>query len=320
MTNPSNSKTEKLALIALDFDIWSGQSKLMEEDIRLGDGGEIPPSELASLGRKSIFDPAKLRVFNKLKTRARRAVLDYGRPFLGGFAIPRKDIQELDTRLEGIRINFEEEVQKFSDNYDADFERWLNKEVKIEYQDIVRRAQLSRDEVKERFSMDFEVLNVVAATDKDEQKLNQRVGSLSFGLMEEIIKKSQDFTSEYLLGDREAVSSSTKATLQNLRDKVDGLSFLNSKFNQIVSLFDRALSSYPESGKVDGENFASVVAVCLVLSDESKLARYIEGEIDLSVLNGVHAQNQEESLTDEDDDDGSDESQDLDDSEGGLFF
>ena len=91
---------DQLAILQIDFDIWSGQVKLDDPDIKLGVGGEIPPKQLVDLGRKNVIDKAHLKPFNRLKTSARRLCLRHGMPFMNGFAVPLDRIDEISAGLE----------------------------------------------------------------------------------------------------------------------------------------------------------------------------------------------------------------------------
>lgn len=288
MSTTNLKPTEKLALIALDFDIWSGQSRLKEEDVILGDGGEIPPSELASLGSKRICDPKKLRSFGKLKTRARRVILDYGRPFLGGFAIPRSKVDEVNARLGAIKMEFYDEVEEFSRDYEVNLELWL-KEVPDRYHIAVRRSSLTGAEVRNRFDLDYQIVNIVAASEEDEQRMEKRVSSLGSALLEEVVERAQDFASEYLVGDRDAVASTTKKTLIKLRDKVAGLQFLDGKFGKIVDLLDEAIKAYPEKGALRDIQFTTVLSIILILSDRKKVKDFMSSDLSIDAIVAAHA-------------------------------
>src|SRR5690606_4588842 len=104
---------ENLSIIQVDFDIWSGQTRLSPSDIKLGVGGEIPPEKFAQLGSKKICDPAKLKNFSRLKTETRRLLLKYGMPFMNRSADPVKRTDEIIARLDSISIQFKQYKQEF---------------------------------------------------------------------------------------------------------------------------------------------------------------------------------------------------------------
>ena len=96
MTNNSKnavSVLQDVIAIHLHFSTWTGRKILEENDLSLQ--GEAPPKEIINLGSKHTTDPAALKVFNTLKRRAERACLRKGIPFMGGYAIPVKDANEI---------------------------------------------------------------------------------------------------------------------------------------------------------------------------------------------------------------------------------
>ncbi len=282
-TTPFKNTNEQLALISIDFDIWSGQTRLRAEDLRLGDGGEIPPEKLAQLGTKRICDPKVLRPFHKLKTRARRLILDHGRPFLGGFAVPRTAIATVTEGLELIKGDFDQHVDDFTQSYENSVNEWIA-ENPVEYGEAIRRGSLSAEEVKSRFGLDYQFLEVSPVNSDAAVSLNRKLGGLSDDLTAEIIDRAKSFIADNLGGGRQEVSAQTKQSLLKLRSKVSGMAFLNAKFKTIVDLLDTALREYPEKGTLSDEPFFKVLTICLILSDEEKLKQYLSGELTLEAM------------------------------------
>lgn len=54
---------DSLSVVQIDFNIWSGQTRLRPEDFNLGVGGELPSEKVAQLGSKKIIDNANLNGF-----------------------------------------------------------------------------------------------------------------------------------------------------------------------------------------------------------------------------------------------------------------
>ncbi|MDV5469040.1 DUF3150 domain-containing protein [Klebsiella pneumoniae] len=73
----------------------------------------------------------------------------------------------------------------------------------------------------------------------------------------------------------------TRQTLRNIRDKVDGLSFLNSAFNPLVKLLDQTLRGYEQHA--DGRNIVApffyqvVAAVLIMVSERDRIEQYANG-------------------------------------------
>ena len=299
--------TEQLVLIALDLDIWSGQSRLNPEDFRIVQG-ELPPKDLANLGNKKLVPPKDLRSFNRIKTAARRMLFDHGRSFLGGagIAIPKDRQEYVEKRLEAFKAEFDNEVEQFLNRYTESVRKWADSHP--QYGEAIRKSAPSVEDIRTRFKLDWQALEIVPADAQSEEKLKDKVGGLSSGLFEEIVERAQKFATDNLAGRQEA-NPTTLKSLNKLREKVAGLAFLDGKFEEIVGLLDHAISQYPASGPVKGQAFSQVMAVTLVLGDENRFQQYRSGEITLSSLVSAPEDEQEAGSQDESGGDDSEENE-----------
>ncbi|RCW64010.1 uncharacterized protein DUF3150 [Marinobacter nauticus] len=276
---------EKLVLVSLDIDIWSGQAKLQASDLKRISVEDLPPERLASLGSKRLCNKEHLKVFAKLKTRATRAVLEYGRPFLGGYAYPRDRAQELEGRLIIIEQEYLEAKRQFLNRYDQAVEDWINENP--EYAEAIRAGALTRAEVGERLNFGFQIINIQPTESAEAQtRLKKSVQGVGDALVDEIAERANEFFEKYLVG-AEQISTQTKRTLKNMRDKVSGMAFLNGNLLPMEQLLDEMLRGYAfHQGKkhVTGEEFNRILAATLILSDRKKLERYTSGELSLEKL------------------------------------
>lgn len=280
--NQNNTSLEsQLVVIMLNFDIWSAQTKLEAKDLKLGLGGEIPPQHLAKLGTKTICNPEELRVFSKLKMRARRLCENYGRPFMGGYANPLFRYKEVELGLTQIQNLFEEAKTRFLHRFSEATESWIQENP--EYADVIRRGMLTEAEVAKRFSFTFEMFKIEPIRSGG---LNTAISKLASGLVGDVIDDAAQFYAEKLSG-RSSILSSTKPTIQGLLVKVSGLSFLDSRMKHLEKLLELALTAYrPSVTQVSGGEFLQVMACFMILSDPEKLNDYIAGKI--SVIDSVN--------------------------------
>ena len=286
MTSTNNvskiKQLDKLCVVHADFDIWSGQTKLAVEDLKLGDGGEIPPAALAQLGSKRICNPERLKGFHKLKTRAIRKLEHYGLRFMNGWAVPTNRLDEILMHLDDIAAEFAKERQDFLDQYDATVESWCRDNP--DYESIIRRGAMPRDVVEQRVGFDYQVYMVQPAgspTDQVQARLNRKVGGLSDDLFDEIVSASNDFYTSKLQGQIE-VKKGTRSHLKKIRDKVDGLSFLNGAFAPLVKLLDQTLTGYEtqaQGHRIVAPFLYQVVAVVLIMCDRSRIQDYASGNV-----------------------------------------
>ncbi|HBB0615387.1 DUF3150 domain-containing protein [Escherichia coli] len=281
---------QSLCVIHVDFDIWSGQTRLSASDLKLGEGGEIPPEKVAQLGSKKICDPAKLKGFHRLKTETRRLLLKFGMPFMNGFAVPVSKTDEICNKLNDISIQFNQLKQDFINGYNKAVDEWCLENP--EYEGAIRAGALPKETVEERIGFEYQVFMIqpVSEDEANAKRLNRKVERLGDDLISELVQEANKFYMERLAG-RDQCAVTTRQTLRNIRDKVDGLSFLNSAFNPLVKLLDQTLRGYERHA--DGRNivapfFYQVVAAVLIMSERNRIEQYVNGSITVeSMANDV---------------------------------
>ncbi|MBT7579061.1 MAG: DUF3150 domain-containing protein [Candidatus Marinimicrobia bacterium] len=270
---------EKLAIVQTDFDIWGGKVKLDDPDIKLGIGGTLPPKSLAELGNKKIIDSKHLRPFNRLKTMARRLCLAKGMSFMNGFAVPLDEIDRISSELDEIRREMNNLKTDFMANYDKHISEWRSENT--EYSEAITKGVLPAQVIEKKFGFEFTVFQVDPVNQSESQKLQNMASGLSGELMAEIVKESDDFFHKNLKG-KDLCQVNTQKTLIRIRDKVEGLSFLDNRFLSIVKLLDITIKGYPDSGKVvTGEPFYRILSAILILSSTDKINDYATGSVDL---------------------------------------
>ncbi|MCA2442454.1 MULTISPECIES: DUF3150 domain-containing protein, partial [Vibrio] len=101
-------------------------------------------------------------------------------------------------------------------------------------------------------------------------------------LIAEVVNDANDFYNKRLAG-KMHVATATGATLKNLRDKVDGLSFLNSAFTPLVSLLDQTLAGYEKHGagkrNIEGMFVFQIMAAVLIMYDRKRIQEYAGGSL-----------------------------------------
>ena len=275
---------ENLCVIHVDFDIWSGQTRLAAADFKLGEGGEIPPEKVAQLGSKKICDPAKLKGFNRLKTETRRLLLAYGMPFMNGFAVPASKSDEICFKLNEINHEFEALKQSFLSGYNAAVNEWISENP--EYEMAIRAGALPRSVVEKRIGFEYQVFMIQPINDDDPtaKNLDRKIESLGRDLLDEVTDEADKFYSRNLSG-RVTCNVTTRITLKKIRDKVDGLSFLNGSLTPLVDLLDETLRGYEQHSQgrvVQGAFFYQVVAAVLIMSNRQRIEEYANGAVTLA--------------------------------------
>ncbi|MDY6929403.1 MAG: DUF3150 domain-containing protein [Pseudomonadota bacterium] len=275
---------ENLCVIHVDFDIWSGQTRLSPDDFKLGEGGKIPSEKVAQLGSKKICDPAKLKGFHRLKTETRRLLLRHGMPFMNGFAVPASKTDTICDELNKISAEYESLKQDFVSGYNNAVEEWILENP--EYESTIRAGALPKSAVEKRIGFEYQIFMIQPISDDDPtaESLNRKIESLGGDLLDEVTEEAQNFFSKNLSG-REECSIATRNTLKKIRDKVDGLSFLDSSFIPLVNLLDETLRGYEQHAHgrfIRAPFFYQVVAATLIMGDRKRLQEYAEGAVTLA--------------------------------------
>ena len=262
---------DRLLVVKLDATIWGGRKKLHKEDLILGDGSVLPPEDLASLGSKKIADPLELAVFNRLKKEAERVCLKVGTRFLGAFAVPEDFIGPVQTELERIAMGFDLARDKFLSGYDDAVKGWVAKHP--EFAEAITRAVDPVETVAANLRFDYVVFRVSQPQLPEEDispeltaSIDRRVGSLSDTLFREVAQDAAYWIENSLLG-RQSVTRKALSPLKKMRDKLDGLAFLDHRVNRVVQTLDEILSRVPKTGPLEGAYLQEVFALALLLSD-----------------------------------------------------
>jgi hypothetical protein len=285
--NTAVNLLEQIAIVLPDFDIWTAKVQLGDDDIKLGDGGELPPKEFATRGQKYLVNRAELRPFTKLKTATRRICLKYGMPFMNGFAVPLDRIDIVSAALEDVKTEMDDEVRKFLSRYDQVVDAWEAEWASKDpcYARAIREGKLPKKAVEKKLGFDYQLFQVAGANQAQHEKINSMASSLSTDLMDEVVAEASDFFDKNLK-DKESIMPASKKVLARLHDKVRGLSFLDSRFNAVLDLLDKAMNGFAAAGgkEVKGENFYRIMAVVLVLASHNKIQGYVDNAINLSEM------------------------------------
>lgn len=276
------SKTTQLildqtVLIKVEANIYGARKKLKREDLMLADGSRLPPEDLASLGSKRLLDPEQLAVFNRLKKEAERVCLRVGTRFMGGFMVPTSASSYVIKDLERIETEFGHAKQTFLQGYDQAVKDWIVKHP--EFAAIIEQAVDSVELVATRLAFDFVVVSITVPKDlpdKSLHKLDSQIGSLSQQLFHEIAVDANLLLDQSLLG-KDQVTRNALRPIRRMRDKLDGLGFLDHRVGPVVSTLDDLLNRIPVRGAIEGSILQEIMATAMLLADPDKTLRHGEG-------------------------------------------
>jgi len=263
MSHETQMILDRVVLVKVDANIYGARKKLKKEDLVLADGSKLPPEDLASLGSKRLLDPDKLTVFNRLKKEAERICLRVGTRFLGGFAVPVESAASITAELERIALDFAAAKTKFIAGYDAAVTDWVVRHP--EFAGIIEQAVDSVEFVSTRLSFDFLVVSVGlpdSLPPADIARLDSKIGSLSGQMFYEISVEANQLIEQSLLG-KEQVTRNALRPIRRMRDKLDGLGFLDHRVAPVVSTIDDLLARIPNKGAIEGSILQEILATAI---------------------------------------------------------
>jgi len=277
MSHQTQVILDRVVLVKVEANIYGARKKLKKEDLVLADGSKLPPEDLASLGSKRLLDPDKLTVFNRLKKEAERICLRVGTRFLGGFAVPVESAASITAELERIGLDFAAAKTEFIAGYDAAVTDWVVRHP--EFAGIIEQAVDSVEFVSTRLSFDFLVVSVGlpdSLPPADVARLESKIGSLSEQMFYEISVEANQLIEQSLLG-KEQVTRNALRPIRRMRDKLDGLGFLDHRVAPVISTIDDLLARISNKGAIEGSILQEILAAAMLLADPDKTRRHGEG-------------------------------------------
>lgn len=243
---------ENVVAVQILFPIWSARKTLNATDLKLGDA---PDKDLISLGSKFTTNPKALKVFSTLKRRAERLCQKFGVSFMGGYAIPFEKADFISEGLNEIVAEFQREKAIYLQNHAEIQSKWLDQWP--EFRGVLEREQITADQVSGRISATFSMFKLQPMGDGLSSGLEEQVDQLSSTLDSDILKEANKLLSS--LNSAIKPSKTNVKGLTKLKDKVEGLAFLNGKYKKLTD----------EISKVENQIGASY---SLSFDDQTKLS------------------------------------------------
>ncbi len=264
---------DRISMVSIEVTSWSGARKLKPEDLDLGDEGQLPSDEVVSLGTKKLCDKALLQPFVRLREQANRLCATEGLRFLGGYAVPNSKVATLSTGLDPLKQQFEDQKQQFLANYEHHVEDWVQQHP--EFAAAIRSAVPDVTDVGQRFGFDYTVIKV-AVPEALPQRLEQQVECLGDTLRDDISQEARRLFRETFKG-RTDVGQKALRPLRRLRDKLEGLAFVDDGIAPLVQWLDEGLAGLPKKGKLSGPDLTVVMDRVLVLGSPEQMQQCAEG-------------------------------------------
>jgi hypothetical protein len=99
----------------------------------------------------------------------------------------------------------------------------------------------------------------------------------------EISVDANQFIEQSLLG-KDQVTRNALRPIRRMRDKLDGLGFLDYRVAPVVNTIDELLAKIPNKGAIAGGILQEILATALLLADPAKTRRHGEGLLAVQIL------------------------------------
>ena len=266
-------------LVHLKIRCWSGEKKASRDnDISMGKGGKLPPKKLLAIGRKKIFPPRSLDPFNRIRKSSERCCLDKGTRFMGGYAIPDEDVDELITELEIIQESYRRSIINFLAEFDLNKQQWISDNQDFEH--ILRDQVPTRAAVENAFGFSIKLfkLQPLEGHDPDGDEVANQI-------LHEVGTSCKDMSNRMLDRSTAIGGKTLKKQLEPLINKLDTLSFGNGRIITVLNEFRAFRDSVPEV-RLDQnhETFRHAVTFLSMCADGEKLERIINGQFSVTYL------------------------------------
>ena len=262
----------KMSVISVDCSVWSGSRRLKPEDLALGQGGQLPPDDVVSLGSKKLCDREVLKPFLRLREQACRVCSREGVRFLGGYAVSDLLVDAISGELDQVQSDFERQKQDFLAQYDRHIQEWVS--AHPDFADAIRRAVPDVQKVSQRFGFDYTVYKVTEAPKQD--TLNHQVSKLGNTLRDEISRDAQALFEQTFSG-KQKVSRKAIRPILKLRDKLHSLAFVDQGIAPVVQRLDAGLMQIPKQGSLEGEALTQLMERVLLLCSVEQMQRCADG-------------------------------------------
>jgi hypothetical protein len=111
---------------------------------------------------------------------------------------------------------------------------------------------------------------------EDIARLETKIGSLSEQMFYEISVEANHLIEQSLLG-KDQVTRNALRPIRRMRDKLDGLGFLDYRVAPVVGTIDALLARIPDKGAITGSILQEILATAMLLADPDKTRRHGEG-------------------------------------------
>lgn len=253
----------QIVVIMLNISLWSGRKKLRPEDLAANgiEADKLPPGTLASLGTKRIIAPEALNPFTALKKEAERICLAKGVRFLGGFAIPKENIDDLVKELKEIKQRFQEAKDSLLKDYNKEVNKWIA-ENPPEWATVIRAVIEPVSTIDQ--ALHFNFAPVVVGSPEGMEDENEGLDEETDGLLDQLfheirMQAKTAFEASYI--GRKEVTRKALRPIMSMKDKLQGLSFLDPEIAEAIQGIEQVMAKVPKTGPITGADLDMIAGL-----------------------------------------------------------
>jgi hypothetical protein len=227
---------------------------------------DLPPSDIAKLGTKLLIDPAKLRPFAMLKSRAVSLLSRHGIPFLpGSWLVPADAAASINKALTQIQAEFDQAKADFMAEYDTICNDWVAQH--NEHAAMLQNSMVSPAYVRSRLSFGWRAFALKMTRNSN---IREEMEHLADSVFEDIGKEARVVWREVFEG-RETVTQRALSPIRQLGEKLRGLAFVHPQVAHAAELVRNCLDAQPARGNIEGAHLGMVFALLTLLSNPAAL-------------------------------------------------
>lgn len=269
-TNRAVNLLSSMVVVSLgETRLWTGRAKLKAEDLEV-DEEALPPEALASLGSKRVISPDRIKPLQQIRYQMRRACLEVGTRFLGGFAVAEDEALALVHKLDKLVKSGEARAEKFFATFEADIRAWH--EENPEWKHILSAGTPEKEKLRRRIGFGYQAY--VVTTPGNESVAANLLGAVDMmgsSLVDEIVKEAGAYVKQSLKGGRNEGMQKTVDPVRRLGRKMVAVRFIDPTLGPMSKVVEGVLATIPTTGKVSGEAYMALTRVANLMADRRSL-------------------------------------------------
>lgn len=252
--------TDRGILVMPMLSLWSGRKHVQPEEL-----GVDLPKGVVTPGSKLIFPKDGVKPMETIKSKMMTVIekmsVQYGR---GVYLVDQDRLDELSTKLEDLRKEFNDEVANLEATYDRQFEDWLPTVNPPEWRDFIRRAKVPAAEAAGKYAFRYSLLRVSAPNDLPEAN-DEILTGLRGQLWEELADMA--VAAQRGLMGKEKVSQRGKGPFKRICAKAMAVSFIDPSARKLAGYVESVLEKLPKTGPIEGDDLTTLQVLIHNLSD-----------------------------------------------------